>query len=278
MLNNDVIKKIESFVHSKPRSVDEVAKHVGKNWRTADRYISEIEKEYSTISTRVFREGSRGALKIVFWSSMEKASSTVFQEMLEEELMHNKNKEDFSAFDIFQYVSDKNKTARIETAKQESYTQLKEFADILSSTKKELIIFSGNLSFINLRHKNVDLYSVMDNLVKRGVRIRIICRTDFSGAENIERMLALNFKYGKDAIEIRHREQPLRANIIDGKLIRIKEIRKSTGKIRELNTQIFIFYTIRDSEWASWLSRVFWKMFSSSIDARKRLDELKKIR
>lgn len=278
MLNTDVVKKIESFVHSKPRSVDEVAKHIGKNWRTADRYISEIEKEHSTISTRVFREGSRGALKIVFWSSMENSSSTVFQEILEKELLNNKYKQDFSAFDIFQYVSDKNKVANVEEAKQESYTRLKEFSDILLSTKRELIIFSGNLSFINLKNKDVDLYSTIETLVKRGVKIKIICRVDFVGIANIEKILALNFKYGKELIEVRHREQPLRANIIDGKLIRIKEVKNSTGKINELGKQMFIFYTIKDSEWAIWLSKVFWKMFSASIDARRRLDELKKLK
>ena len=75
MLNNELIKKIEDFVYSKPRSVQEIASYIGKNWRTADRYISEIEKNYGTIATRVFREGTRGALKIVYWASVEKISS-----------------------------------------------------------------------------------------------------------------------------------------------------------------------------------------------------------
>ena len=49
-----------------------------KNWRTADRYVDEIEKSFGTLSTRVFRGGTRGALKIVFWSSVEKIRGTVF--------------------------------------------------------------------------------------------------------------------------------------------------------------------------------------------------------
>ena len=46
MLTNELIKKIEEFVYSKPRSVQEIAQLIGKNWRTADRYISEIEKNF----------------------------------------------------------------------------------------------------------------------------------------------------------------------------------------------------------------------------------------
>ena len=102
MLDNNTIKKIEIFVYAKPRSIQEIATYLGKNWRTAERYASQIEKDFGTISTRTFREGTRGALKIVYWASIEKASQSVFQEMLEEEIMHAKRKEDFSAFDIFQ--------------------------------------------------------------------------------------------------------------------------------------------------------------------------------
>ena len=66
MLNNETIKKIENFVYSKPRSVSEVAKHLNKNWRTIDRYVKEIEKEFGTVATRTFRGGTRGALQIVY--------------------------------------------------------------------------------------------------------------------------------------------------------------------------------------------------------------------
>ena len=72
MLSSEVIKKIEDFVYEKPRSIQEIAEYIKKNWRTADRYIQEIEKNFGTISTKVFREGTRGALKIVYWSAVEK--------------------------------------------------------------------------------------------------------------------------------------------------------------------------------------------------------------
>src|SRR5512142_3221974 len=104
MLSNEIIKKIEDFVYAKPRSVQEIALHINKNWRTADHYVSEIEKNYGTISSRVFRGGTRGALKIAYWSSVEKVSYSVFQKILEEGIMQAKKKDQFYPFDIFQHV------------------------------------------------------------------------------------------------------------------------------------------------------------------------------
>src|SRR3989344_2515980 len=126
MLSNDIIKKIENLVSQKPRSIQEIANSIGKNWRTADRYIQDIEKNFGTITTRVFREGTRGALKIVYWASVEKISSSVFQEQLEEQIMRGKTKYEFSAFDMFQHMADKNKKAKIEEVTSEESTTLDE--------------------------------------------------------------------------------------------------------------------------------------------------------
>jgi len=119
---------------------------------------------------------------------------------------------------------------------------------------------------------------VLDELVKRKVIIKVLCRVDLEGKENIERFLSLNSKYGENAIEIRHDMHPIRGCIIDGKLVRIKEVKEPTGKINELNKKIFIFYNISDKSWIDWLSRIFWKKFSNSLDANKRLEQLKKIK
>jgi hypothetical protein len=145
MLDSNITKKIEDFVYSKPRSVQEIAEHVKKNWRTADRYIEEIEKNFGTISTRVFRAGTRGALKIVYWSSVEKVSSSVFQEQLEEQIMTGKTKYDFSAFDIFLHVKDKNKRVWMKKSSDEVKAgRLEDFKELLESAKKQ-IIFSQEI-------------------------------------------------------------------------------------------------------------------------------------
>ena len=278
MLDSETIREIEEFVYQRPRNIQEISKKIGMSWRTADRYVKQIEEEHGTLATKTFREGTRGALKIVYWASVEKASSSVFQEKLEEEIKLAKDKMDFSAFDIYQHVSDKKKKATIEKAIKEDTTNLKEFSKMLEETKNQLLVFSGNLSFLNLKNKTINMMAIMEELVKKGVNIKVICRVDLAGIKNIEKLLSLNFKHGKELIEIRHQEHPIRAFIIDKDVFRIKEIKEPTGKINELDKKTFIFYTIKDQEWVDWLSKIFWNLFSNSIKAENRIEELKKLR
>jgi hypothetical protein len=278
MLDSQTIKKIEDLVYSKPRSIQEIAQHIKKNWRTADRYIQEIKNQFGTLDFRIFREGTRGALKIVYWASIEKISHSIFQEQLEELIMKGRGKADFSAFDIFQHIKDKSKKAWIRTGPDEaSLGRLNIFQDLLLSAKKQVIFFSGNLSFINYKHENINLFNTMEELVKKNIKIKVICRVDLTGKENIEKLLSLNFKHKKELIEVRHREQPLRATIVDNQYINLKEVKEPTGRIKELNKKIFIFYDINNKDWAEWMSKIFWKMFNSSIDSNRRLEELNKI-
>ena len=279
MLRSEEIKKIEDFVAEKPRSIQEISEMLKISWRTADRYLQKIEADLGTISTRVFRGGTRGALKIVFLAGVEKVSHSIFQQQLEQQIFQYRKKEEFSAFDIFQHISDKNKKAWIKEGENESKAgRLIEFKEFLEEAKKQVMFLSGNLSFINFDDGKVNVFRILENLVKKGIKIKVICRVDMGGIENVKKLLSLNFKYGKEAIEIHHREQPIRATIVDGRIMNLKEIQLPTGREKELNKKVFIFYTIRDKDWTEWLSRVFWKMFSQSIDANKRLDEIKKLR
>ena len=255
--------------------MQEVSHFINVNWRTADRYVMEIEKEYGTISTRVFREGTRGALKIVFWASVEKVSHGVFQEKLEQQIMKSRRKEEFSSFDIFQYADSKKKEINIESNEEENIST---FEKLMLNAEKQLLVFSGNMSFLNLKNKKTDLFHVYEELVKKGISIKILSRVDLDGIDNIERALSLNKKYGKELVEIRHDEHPLRAVIIDNKMIRMKEVKEPTGKINELNKRVFIYYNIKEKEWVEWLAKIFWKKWSNSIIAEKRLEELHKIK
>jgi hypothetical protein len=279
MLKNDEIKKIEDFIRTKPRSIQEIASHINKNWRTADRYIDEIKKNFGTLETRVFREGTRGALKIVYWASVEKISNTVFQEELESTIFKFHKKEEFKPFDIYQFIPNKDKFIWIKKGKDESDAgKIEEFKEMLMQAKKQVLFFSGNLSFVNFEDKKIKLFEVLETLVKKGISIKVVCRVDFAARENVEKLLALNFKYGKELVEIHHKEQPLRATIVDNDIINIKEIEEPTGRKNELSEKTFIFYTIKNKEWVEWLSRIFWKMFSSTIDSKKRLEEMRKIK
>ncbi|PIN88795.1 hypothetical protein COU61_03430 [Candidatus Pacearchaeota archaeon CG10_big_fil_rev_8_21_14_0_10_35_13] len=277
MLSSEVVRKIEGFVFLKPRSVQEIALFIKKNWRTVDRYVKMIEDDYGTISSRTFRGGTRGALKIVYWSASEKFHSSVFQESLEKTITNFKRKEDFSAFDIYQHVDVKHKKVSVVSSEDEELINHEELISAVSSVKESLISFSGNLSWINLG-SNGEIFSLLDSLIKRGVKIRVICRVDLASVDNVVRLLSLNHKYGKELVEIRHSEQPVRAFVIDNKILRIKEIMVPTGRSKELSKKVFLFYSISDKEWVCWITKVFWKLFNSSVDANKRLSELKKLR
>lgn len=278
MLNNKIIKKIEDFVYSKPRSIQEIAQHLNKNWRTIDRYVQQIKKEFGTIDTRTFREGTRGALKIVYWASINKISHSIFQEQLETEIFSGRSKYDFNPFDIFQHVKENKKTVWTGKGKNEvEVGRLEGFRDLLLEAKKQILFFSGNLSFINFKNNKVDIFKILEELVKKGINIKVVCRIDLVGKENIERLLSLNHKYGKEFIQIHHRVQPLRVTVVDDKLINMKEIKEPTGREKELDKKTFIFYTIKDKEWVEWMTKIFWKMYSNSIDSSKRIEELNKI-
>ena len=192
--------------------------------------------------------------------------------------MRAKHKEDFSAFDIFQHISPKHKKVALETTQSEGVRAFGAIDSILRAAKKQLLIFSGNLSFINFHKKGTTILDTLAELIKQGIYIKILCRVDLSGIKNVESMLALNFKHAKEMVEIRHREQPLRATIVDNSFFDMKEIKEPTGKIRELDKELFIFYTVNDKDWVEWLTRIFYRMFSESIDANKRLEELKRIK
>lgn len=277
MLSKEITKKIEDFVILKPRSVQEIAQHLNKNWRTADRYVNEIEKEFGTLATRTFRGGTRGALKIVYWASFEKMKSSAVQQNFEEQILRGRKKEDFSAFDIYQNIGENKKNLHVKVERSEEFGGLKELKDLILSAKKQLLVFSGNLSFLNFNDDEIETFSLMEELARNKVSIKVLSRVDIAGKNNVEKFLALNLKYGKDIVEIRHREQPLRCLVIDNNYFNIKEIKEPTGRNNELDKKVFFFYNIKDKEWTEWMSRLFWKMFSSSVDAQKRLSELNKM-
>ena len=274
MLTPEIAKKINDFVFLKPRSIDEIASHIKKNWRTANRYIERIAEQQGTIAIRTFREGTRGALKIVYWANIEKIHSSAFQEKLFEQIKSGKRKEDFSPFDIWQHVALKKKSAFLEEQEDESKTAFnKDLPNLFKGTEKQLLIFSGNLSWANLIEE-LNIYKTLEELGKKNVSIKILVRVDVNSLEHVKKFIDLNNKLGKEFIEIRHLQQSLRAFIIDKKIARFKEIRNQDQKKKK---KTWIFYNIYDKDWIEWLQKVFWNLFSSAIPALKRIEEIEKI-
>ncbi len=279
MLNQKIIKQINYYVYIKPRTIQEISLLINKNWRTANSYIEKIKQEQGTISIRIFREGTRGALKIVYWNSIEKIHSSQFQERLFQQISTGKHKEDFSPSEIYQYIDKNKKSAQI--LNEKSYYSKENFQDyqnFLKSTQQQILLFSGNLSFLNLSYKNKNILQTIEDLAKNNIPIKILTRVELPGIENIKNTLSINEKLGKNLIEIHHCFQPLRCTIIDSKIARIKEVKDpKVYPVDELKEKLTILYTIHDEEWIEWLQKVFFNLFRKSISAEKRIEDIENI-
>jgi len=275
-LDSKTTKQIEEFVHSSPRTIQEIAHLLQRNWRTADSYVSKISDESGTISVRTFREGTRGALKIVFWNNLERINTSEFQSQLFKSIQTGKKKSDFSAFDIYQFVDDSKRNAfAIET--DDELNAKHNLAELLMQASSSVLIFSGNLSWLN--SKNSDMLLLIEKLAKKGVKFKVLTRIDIASIRNLDKIMSINKKLGKDVIEIRHSEQPLRAFIIDDKVASLKEVKDpSSYKAGELDKKTIIYYELQDKDWIEWLKRVFFKLYRSSVQFKKRDEDLKTIK
>lgn len=266
MLQKDLVTKILDSVRSEPKTVQELAHLLQKNWRTADRYVDQIALETGLISTKIFRKGSRGALKLVYWNALEPGRGSAYQERLLQKLLHGTHKEDFSPFDIFQFVAKSQRTLR-------KSTKTVDYTDVLTTAQEQILFFSGNLSWIDESPESMKLLLA---LLKKGVQCRILTRIDIVSEEKIKILLGLNSRFGADLIHVRHCEQPLRAMLIDSSLVSMKET-LSPRYHKELVENIFLYYYIQDREWILWMQKVFWQLWNQSVDAQTRLSALQEI-
>ncbi|MCF7798288.1 hypothetical protein K9M74_00120 [Candidatus Woesearchaeota archaeon] len=272
MLGKEDIRKIEDFVKIAPRTIQEVAVMLGRNWRTADSYVERIAREEGTVATKVFREGTRGALKIVYYRDNTSIHSSQFQERLLQKIQSAHHKTDFSPFDIYQYIEEGKRRAFYEEQTEYKLTEKQDLEYALRSTQEQVLIFSGNLSWALVTQGNTKIIDVFDELVARNVSIKVVANVQLDAIDNIKAVLALNHKYKKNLIEVRHAEQPLRSFVIDKTFMRFKE-----EKAQKRNSRLYIFYEIRDEEWIAWMQKVFWHFFHMSIDAESRIKDLETI-
>ena len=280
MLTKDIEKKIVQFVYKQPRTVQEIAKSIGKNWRTADAYVEKIIKESGSLAVRTFRSGTRGALKIVYWNNVDRVNATEFQERLFKLIENGRKKHDFSPFDIYNYVAEDKRSARCGsyTVSNELFNQ--DLVSFLRSAKKSLLIYTGNSSFVDLQENGTGILSVIQGLAERGVDIRVLSRVDFSSVKNLQKLLGVNYGLGKEVIDVRHCEQPLRGFLIDDTALRLKEdfdpAMYAQGELAP-DTRV-VLYDIRDPEWVRWARDVFFALFRTSVSGKKRIEDLRSIR
>ena len=120
--------------------------------------------------------------------------------------------------------------------------------------------------------------NILEELAKKKVDIKILTRVEVPGLDYVQNLLNINEKLGRGAIEIRHCFHPLRATIIDNKVVNFKETKyPPREQPYELPEVTHISYNIYDTEWIEWLQKVFWNLFSVSVEAKKRINAFKTI-
>ena len=279
VLNIETIKQIEDFIRQMPRTVDEVAKSLGVSWRTADRYIGEIVASKGTIAVRVFRGGTRGALKIVYWTATEIPPFTYLQDELWKKIEAGRTKDDFFPLEVYQYVDEKKRKGYGKKKTKKFFYSDRHINDLFMSAEKQILFFSGNATFINYIEDGKKVMNTIEKVAKKGVEIKVICKVGVAGLENIEKLLSINKAVGKEMIEVRHILQPIRGYIIDNKICKLKEVLRPDPKRDEiLKEEIMMDYEIYDADWIDWLKKVWWKLYQKGVPVTRRLETLKSIK
>jgi hypothetical protein len=270
-------KRITDFVKKEPRTVQEVSRLINKSWLTADSYIKQIKERTGLIDIKTFRKGTQGALKLVFYNYSDSLETDDAKEDLYHKIKNGRVKSDFDFLEIFQFIQDNKKKCFLEEYDEEDISKYQQIISLFRQTEKQLYCFSGNLSFINMKEKNVKIIDVFEELLKRKVFIKILTRVNIASLSNINKLKILMQKY-PGLVEIRHRYQPLRGFIVDDKLVRFKnEEQLKTYKKGELPKNTRIFYEVYDEDWVLWLQKVFWNLFRSSMDYKQRIKEIDKL-
>jgi predicted transcriptional regulator len=275
VLKQSDVDKVVVFVKQEPKTIQEVAKLLGRSWVTAESYVQQIKERTGLVNIKTFRKGSQGALKVVYYNYKESLVSEDVKKDLYHQIRQSRKKEDFDAFEIFQFVPDEKKKAfTLECSKD--LPKNPQFSKILQQATHSIYFFSGNMSFLALTEGKRSIIDAFEELLKRKVHIKILCRVDVASINNIMRLKHLLEKY-PEFIELRHSRQPLRGFIIDDSLARFSNEALITDyKTGELLKNVKFFYEIYDAEWIEWLQKVFWSLFRTSLSHEERMRQFEK--
>ncbi len=268
--------QIVRFVKKEPKTIQEISKLINKSWVTTDAYVQKIKESTGLISLRIFRPGTQGALKVVYYNFAESMSGDSVKEGLFEQIKASREKNDFDFFEVFQFVPDDKKRVFYEEFEEKNISTNQHLVPLHRQAQRTIYSFSGNLSFINVIEDGVKMTAVFEELLKKKIMIKIICRVTIASMNNLAKIMPLLKKY-PEYIEIRHCFTPLRGFIIDDSIARFKNDESlKLYKAGELPKNMRIFYEVFDKEWISWMQQVFWNLFRPSLDYDQRLKQLKR--
>ena len=277
VLTQQEIKKITSFIKKEPRTIQDIAQFLGKTWVTANSYVEKIKTQTGLVNIKIFRPGTKGAIKLVYWNYGDTVEHDEIRKDLYDKIRFRNKKEDFDPLEIYQNILEANKTAFLEEYKDPFISNQQNIINFLQRTENELYCFSGNLSWIKLSENGTPIVKVIEALLKRGVLIRVLCRIDLASVENLRILNNLLNKYPEN-LEVRHCFHPLRGFIVDDKIVRLKDEKNTSFyKQGELKGNVRVFYQWSDSEWVEWLTQVFWNLYRNAPTFEQRMKEIEKI-
>jgi len=276
VLKQQDIDKIVKSVKQEPCTIQDLSRLIKRSWVTTNSYVNQIKESTGLIKIKTFRKGTQGAIKVVFYDHSDSPIGDDIKEKLFIQISNSRIKTDFDFFEVFQFIDDKKKKIFFEEYKDENVSIVQDVIPFLRQAEKTIHIFSGNVSFINMTEKGIKIIDVIEELLKRKVQIKILCRINITSLNNLAKLSKLFKKY-PEYVEVRHIYQPLRGYIVDDKVARFKneEVLKDY-KPGELNKNIKIFYEIYDEAWVTWLQNVFWRLWRTSIDYDTRYEQFKK--
>ncbi|MBS3163878.1 phosphatidylserine/phosphatidylglycerophosphate/cardiolipin synthase family protein [Candidatus Woesearchaeota archaeon] len=258
-------EKLLAFVKREPRTMQDIAHLLGRSWLTADSYVQQVKERTGLVSVKVFRKGSPGALKLVYYNHADSLAGEDLRTELFRQIRAGRRKTDFDFFEVYQHVLDEKKSSALQAP----------LIPLLRQASRSVLCFSGNLSFLTAREGKQRVLSAVDELVERGVRVKVLCRVNAATMSNLSLLRPL---MGKGLIEVRHCYQPLRGFVIDDSLASFRT-EESAGMYRagELAADASVVYEVRDAEWVAWLQKVFWQLYRTAPDHETRVRQLERL-
>ncbi len=270
-------ERLIGFIKEQPRSIKEVSNFLGKSWGGTESHLKRIKDRTGLIDIKIFRKGSHGALKVVYYTSHDISRADELRKHLFDLIKSGRKKDDFDFLEVYQFVDDRRKSARIHNLSGEKDFCDHELMRRLRDTRRSLLCFSGNLSFLTMGDDGESICEIFEQLLRRKVHIRVLMRVNIPSLKNLDMIRHLMDKF-PSLLEVRHSFQPLRGFIFDDEIARFKfEEKPENYREGELSQKMSIMYELQDEDWVSWLQNVFWNIYRNSIDHKKRVNEMNKI-
>jgi len=265
-LSSEQKRLLISTVQKEPCTVQDVAQALGVSWVTAERYVKQVEQETGEVRMKVFREGTRGALKVAYHVSSESASKNELEKDLNKQIMAGRYKHHFDFMDVYQHVPIKNKSARVH-----KLSELHGVTSLLRNAQEQVLIMSGTLRLLSESDDQGRVRDALIEALERKVHVKILCRINPTTVHDLAGIEELAAKYSS-LLLVRHTYTPLRGIIVDGKRARFKDVKNPESDHFGAESMT-VFYEIWDAQWISWLSRVYFNIWRTSADGLARKKE-----